>query len=69
MKEMIFVNKELIPLVDDEGNTALHLACIEGYINVAKVLIEEGAAVDVRYCVCVCMCMCAYTYMSACVCM
>jgi len=48
MKEMIFVNKELISLVDDEGNSALHLACIEGYVNVAKVLIEQGAAVDVR---------------------
>ena len=51
MKEIIFVNKELVPLVDDEGNSALHLACIEGYVNVAKVLIEQGAAVDVRYCV------------------
>jgi len=48
MKEMILVNKELIPLVDDEGNSALHLACIEGYVNVAKVLIEQGAAVDMR---------------------
>lgn len=49
---MIIANKELIPLVDDEGNTALHLACIEGYANVAGVLIDKGAAVDVR-CVCV----------------
>jgi len=48
MKMMILVNKELIPLVDDDGNTALHMACIVGYINVAKVLIEEGAAVDAR---------------------
>ena len=48
MREMIRVNKELIPLVDDEGNTALHLACIAGYINVAKLLIDEGAAVDAR---------------------
>ena len=42
------VNKELIPLVDDEGNSALHLACSEGYNNVAKVLIDAGAAVDAR---------------------
>ena len=49
MNEMIRVNKELIPLVDDEGNAALHLACIAGYNNVAKVLIDEGAAVDARY--------------------
>ena len=48
IKELIFVSKELIPLVDDEGNSALHLACIKGYVNVAKVLIEQGAAVDVR---------------------
>jgi len=45
---MIEVNKELIPLVDDEGNTALHLACINGFTNVANELIEKGAAVDVR---------------------
>ena len=48
MEQMIEANKELIPLVDDEGNTALHLACIEGYVNVAKVLIDKGAAVDAR---------------------
>ena len=48
MKEMIGVNKELIPLVDDEGNTPLHMACSAGYVNVAKVLIEDGAAVDAR---------------------
>ena len=48
MELMIEANNELIPLVDDEGNTALHLACIEGYVNVAKVLIDKGAAVDVR---------------------
>ena len=52
MQKMIEVNKELIPLVDDEGNTALHLACIHGFTNVANELIEKGAAVDVR---CVCM--------------
>ena len=52
---MIKVNKELIPLVDDEGNTALHLACIAGYNNVAKLLINEGAAVDPRYIDCVCL--------------
>ena len=45
---MIAANKELIPLVDDEGNTALHLACIGGYVNVASVLIDKGAAVDIR---------------------
>jgi len=60
MKELISVNKELIPLVDDEGNSALHLACIKGYVNVAKVLIERGAAVDVR-CVCLCVCVRAQT--------
>jgi len=48
MKMMILANRELIPLVDDEGNIALHMACIVGYINVAEVLIEEGAAVDAR---------------------
>ena len=48
MWEMIRVNKELIPLVDDEGNSALHLACIAGYNNVAKVLIDDGATVDAR---------------------
>ena len=51
LEQMIAANKELIPLVDDEGNTALHLACIVGYANVAGVLIDKGAAVDVR-CVC-----------------
>ena len=48
LKAMIYANKKLILPVDDEGNTALHLACIEGYLNVAKVLIEDGAAVDAR---------------------
>ena len=48
MQKMIEVNKELIPLVDDQGNTALHLACIYGFPNIAKELIEKGAAVDVR---------------------
>ena len=56
---MIAANKELIPLVDDEGNTALHLACIGGYVNVASVLIDKGAAVDIRcvdwYCTTVCV--------------
>ena len=48
LEQMIVANKELIPLVDDEGNTALHLACIGGYVNVASVLIDKGAAVDIR---------------------
>ena len=48
MEELIAANKELISLVDDEGNTALHLACIQGYINVANKLIDNGAAVDAR---------------------
>jgi len=39
-------------LVDDESNFALHLACIEGYVDVTKVLIEQGKLVDVR-CACV----------------
>ena len=68
MKEMIRVNKELIPLVDDEGNSALHLACIEGYNNVAKVLIDGGATVDARYIDCVdcnhvSLTMCSHNYL------
>ena len=48
MKKLMKANKELISLVDDEGNTALHLACIQGYINLANMLIDNGAAVDAR---------------------
>ena len=29
--------------VDEEGNTALHLACTYGFQEVVKVLIEKGA--------------------------
>ena len=48
MKKLIKANKELISLVDDDGNTALHLACIQGYVDVATKLIDNGAAVDAR---------------------
>ena len=61
LEQMIAANKELIPLVDDEGNTALHLACIEGYANVAGILIDKGAAVDVR-CVCTEYCFTVWLY-------
>ena len=29
--------------MDDKGNLALYLACIEGYVDVTKVLIKKGA--------------------------
>ena len=48
MKKLIKANKELISLKDDDDNTALHLACIQGYADVANMLIDHGAAVDAR---------------------
>ena len=34
---------EMMNDVDEEGNTALHLACTYGFQEVVKVLIEKGA--------------------------
>lgn len=34
--------------IDQDGNTPLHLACIHGFVNVAKVLVESGADVEAR---------------------
>ena len=40
---------------DEDGNTPLHQACINGHIGVAKVLVEADADVEAR-CVHVCVC-------------
>ena len=56
VKELVRHDKkaklDLIWDEDDDSNTALHLACINGHYNVAKVLLEADTDPNVRYVSC-----------------
>ena len=43
MQELIKVKKNIIDSKDDESNTPLHLACLHGHIDTARVLLQAGA--------------------------
>ena len=34
--------------VDQDGNTALHLACNHGYLDIVQLLVNKGADVESR---------------------
>jgi glutaminase len=42
------IDKININITDDDGRTALHLAAIEGRINIVKLLLEKGANLIVK---------------------
>ena len=46
--------------VEQEGRTALMLACWRGYLETVKELLRAGADKDTQDQVCVCVCVCAY---------
>ena len=62
--------------VDSRGNTALHIAAQQGMLECMKILLRNGANIDIGMCVfcvcvcvracmcvlCVCMCMCTCVY-------
>lgn len=48
VRELVRRHKLLIPDENEESNTALHLACLEGHPEVVKVLLEHGAEVEAR---------------------
>lgn len=44
VKALLNKNIETVIDVDEDGNTPLHLACLTGSLKVAKVLIDNNAA-------------------------
>ena len=42
------MKKGIIDSEDDESNTPLHMACLRGHVDTAKVLLEAGADPNVR---------------------
>lgn len=48
VRELVRRHKLLIPDENEESNTPLHLACLEGHADVVKVLLEHGAEVEAR---------------------
>lgn len=46
--ELIENDPDLINYTDEDGYTALHRACYEDNLEIAKVLISHGANVDAR---------------------
>ena len=42
-------DREVLKTGDEDGNTALHIACQEGHERVAKTLIKSGASITDRW--------------------
>lgn len=40
--------REMVKSTDEKGNTPLHLACEQGFVEVAKTLMRMGADVGAR---------------------
>ena len=38
-------DQEVLKTGDEDGNTALHIACLNGHERVAKMLIKSGASI------------------------
>ena len=38
-------DREVLKTGDEDGNTALHVACLQGHERVAKMLIKAGASI------------------------
>ena len=54
--------------VDSRGNTALHIAAQQGMLECMKILLRNGANIEIGVCsfVCICVHMCImYVYMYA----
>ena len=43
VKELLSNDVETVIDVDEDGNTPLHLACLTGFVKVAKILIDNNA--------------------------
>ena len=48
MQELIKVKKNIVDTEDDESNTPLHLACLHGNVDTARVLLQAGADPNAR---------------------
>ncbi|CAG2236460.1 unnamed protein product [Mytilus edulis] len=44
----IGIDKNLVNQQDSNGQTALHKACIKGHVNIAKLLLDNGANIDIH---------------------
>ena len=65
------VYSRAVNAVDSRGNTALHIAAQQGMLECMKILLRNGANIDIGmcvFCVCVCVCVCACACVRACVC-
>ena len=43
VKLLVFDDVDLMKTEDNEGKTALHIACIQGYRNIVSFLLKQGA--------------------------
>jgi ankyrin repeat protein len=48
VKLLVFDDEDLLRAEDDQGRTALHIACMNGYRNIVSFLLENGADPLVR---------------------
>ena len=53
-----WVCSRAVNVVDSHGNTALHIAAQQGLLECMKILLRNGANIDIGLCVCVCVCAC-----------
>ena len=60
-------------VVDSRGNTALHIAAQQGMLECMKILLRNGANIDIGVCVfvhvyvCECVCVCPCVCVRVCV--
>ena len=46
-----------VNVVDSRGNTALHIAAQQGMLECMKILLRNGANIEIGVCLCVCLCL------------
>ena len=44
-----------------DGKAAIHMAAVENYLPIVRLLIQNKADLNVKVCVCVCVCVCTCT--------
>ena len=54
----------VVNVVDSHGNTALHIAAQQGMLECMKILLRNGANIEIGVCVCVCVCVCLSVCLS-----